>query len=87
MKDRDATRSLLTHAVTRYDRAEAAKAARNRRAYYNPYALGIYLGRVDDIMADLEKGSTLEDAVAAAFNDRLRDHVLKFCTEKATLFT
>ena len=57
----------LVHAVTAYDIAQERKAARNPRAYHNHYALGQYLLRVDDIMADIEAGATPADAVRAGF--------------------
>ncbi len=75
------TKTLLVHAVTRYDREQAAKHAKNRKHYYNHYALGIYLGRVDSIVEDVAAGATLPDAIKANFNDRLRDYVLKFCSK------
>lgn len=65
----------LEHAVTRYDRQQENN-ARNRS--YNPNALGIYLRRVDDIIADVEAGMEWKEAVTRGFTDRLRDYVLSY---------
>lgn len=56
------TRQLLNHAVTEFDRKQEAKAAKNKRAYHNVYALPQYLGRVADVCEDIEAGA---DPVAA----------------------
>lgn len=72
------TRHVLTHAVTEYDRKQEAKAAKNPRAYYNVYALPQYLGRVADVMADIEAGAAPVDAVIAGFTPGpLRNACLK----------
>lgn len=65
----------LTSAVTRYDRSQ------ERKRHYNPYALAIYLGRVDDIMDDIRKGADPRARIESGFNDRLRDYVLRFVKE------
>jgi hypothetical protein len=63
---------FLRHAATRYDRAQAGKKG------YNPHALGLYFGRIEgEVMPALAAGVSLEDALTDAFNDRLRDHMLK----------
>lgn len=64
-------RARLIHAVTEYDRR-----ASGRRGY-NPNALGIYMERVDEVVADIAKGATPRKALCAGFNDRLLDHCLK----------
>lgn len=69
-------RAKLVHAVTEFDRK-----ASTRRGF-NPYALGIYLGRVDDVIADINKGATPRKALCAGFSDRLLDHCLKAIGEK-----
>ena len=56
------TRQILNHAVTEFDRKQEAKAAKNKRAYYNVYALPQYLGRVADVCDDIDAGA---DPVAA----------------------
>ena len=71
-------RRALAHAVTEYDRKQAAKAERNPRAYYNAYALPQYLGRVADVVADTEAGATPEAAIIAGFTPGpLRNACLK----------
>jgi hypothetical protein len=60
-------RTKLVTAVTTFDRTQAERARKNPRLYYNSNALTIYLGRVDDIMADIEAGATPHDAVCAGF--------------------
>jgi hypothetical protein len=59
----------LTHAVTRYDRAQA------RGRSYNRNALALYLGRCDEVAAAVARGEPLQAALAAAFSDRLLDRV------------
>lgn len=78
-------RSALAHAVTEHDRAEQAKAARPKYGYYNPYALAQYLGRVNDVEADINAGLPPRDALLAGFNGRLLDKLLAAIGEpKAT---
>ena len=72
----------LNHAVTRYDRAQEAKAAKNRRAYYNPNALAIYLGRVQEIAERVERGADLGVEIEHGLNDRLRDYVIKYMRDR-----
>lgn len=74
----DEIRTKLTHAVTTFDRKQESRAAKNPRAYHNPYALPQYLTRVDDIMADIAAGASPADAVAAGFSaGPLRNACLK----------
>lgn len=61
------TRQLLIHAVTEFDHKQEAKAAKNKRAYYNVYALPQYLGRVADVCEDIEAGTDPVAAVMAGF--------------------
>jgi hypothetical protein len=68
----------LAHCVTRYDRMQQEKAERNPKFYYNEYALGIYLGRCENVIDSVSKGESLEAAITSGFNDRLRDHILKW---------
>jgi hypothetical protein len=69
--------TFLSHAVTRWDRLQAAKASRTPRAYYNPNALGIYLGRVEETIALVQRGTGIEEALRSGFNDRLLDFLLR----------
>lgn len=61
----------MVHAVTAYDRRESTKAS------YNRYALGIYLGRVDDVQRDIDAGASVRAAIVAGFTGILRDAVLR----------
>lgn len=71
-------RSKLIHAVTAFDRGQAEKAAKSKRGYYNHYALGQYLARVADIVADIEGGATIAAAIEAGFTPGpLRNSCLK----------
>ena len=63
----------MVHAVTEWDRKQITKRG------YNPYALGIYLQRVDEVSKDIEKGTDPRKAIAAGFSDRLVDFILKQC--------
>ncbi len=76
---------ILSAAVTRYDRLEAAKAARAKRGYHNRYALGQYLLRVDDIVADVAAGATPRAAIIAGMDGRLRAACLKAIGEPVTI--
>lgn len=69
-------KSTLIHAVTEFDRKSSTKRG------YNPYALGIYMQRVDEVCADIERGASPRKALCAGFNDRLLDHCLKAIGEK-----
>lgn len=48
-----------------------------RSRYYNPFALAIYLERVDRVVAMVEDGASLADAINANFSDRLAAKLLK----------
>lgn len=61
----------LAHAVTRWDRMQAQKRG------YNPNALAIYLGRVDDVARSVADGMDLTAAIDREFNDRLRDYLIR----------
>jgi hypothetical protein len=63
--------SALVHAVTEYDRKESTK------KYYNHYALGQYLIRIEQVEEDIASGTAVRAALLAGFNGRLLDHVLK----------
>ena len=67
----------LDHAVTEYDRKQYAKSLKSKHGYYNHYALGIYLGRVDDCCQVIEAGADIRKTLEDNFNDRLLDCVLK----------
>jgi hypothetical protein len=78
MTDNETIRRALNHAVTEFDRKSEAKAAKNPRHYHNAYALPQYLGRVSDIMRDIEAGASTVDAIVAGFTPGpLRNACLK----------
>lgn len=61
----------LAHAVTDWDIRQAKSKS------YNRHALGIYLGRCEEIAAEVENGRDTREAILDGFTDRLRDYVLK----------
>lgn len=65
----------LAHAVTRHDRAQA----KGKR--YNPNALGIYLGRCNEVVERVAEGEDLQTVLEDCFNDRLLDHVVSYLRE------
>jgi hypothetical protein len=65
-----AIRAALVQAITRWDRQQST------RQGYNVYALGLYLIRLDEVMAEIEAGRAPVEAVTEGFNDRLRDRLL-----------
>jgi hypothetical protein len=67
----DALHARMAMAVTAYDRAESVKPS------YNIYALPQLLGRVAEVMADVDRGAPVRAAVMAAFTGRLLAAVLK----------
>ena len=64
-------RTALVHAATRYD----VRQAKGKR--YNHYALAQYLNRIDEVCADIEKGSPPRDAIVAGFTGPLLNVMLK----------
>lgn len=66
----------LAHAVTRYDREQSDKADR-KGSYYNPNALGLYLGRVGDVAKAIKGGMPAEHAINANFNGALANRLHK----------
>jgi hypothetical protein len=63
--------SKLKSFLTEYDRKESTK------KHHNPYALGIYFERADDVSADVDAGADLRAAIVAGFTGRLCDFLLK----------
>lgn len=68
--------AALAHAVTRYDREQEARASGKGR-YYNPNALGLYLGRVEDVAKAMKSGVPHADAINANFNGALANRLHK----------
>jgi hypothetical protein len=74
------THDKLVHALTAHDRKQAGKPS------YNPYALGQYFARIEDIDKDIAAGANVRDALTAAFCGRLLDVALKAVGEsKSTI--
>ncbi len=67
---------ILGSAVTTFDRKQEERAKRSKRGYHNRYALGQYLMRVDEVVTDIDAGSTPRAAILAAFDDRIADACL-----------
>jgi hypothetical protein len=64
-------KDALIHAASQYDMREMKKRG------YNHYALAQYFSRIDDVLEDIERGAGPRQALLAAFNGRLLDHLLK----------
>lgn len=69
-------KDTLLHAVTDYDRKQSVKRD------YNVYALPQYMGRVYDIMEDIDAGANAFDAINAGFHGPLLRHVIKIVAKK-----
>lgn len=61
----------LAHAVTAYDRKQST------RPHYNANALGIYLGRAEDVAAAIAAGASPRDAICDGFCGPLQTFILK----------
>lgn len=73
-------RRILEHTVTQFDvREEKAAAKSKRRGQHNIYALGIYLGRVDDVIIAVDAGTSIARALHDSFSDRLLTCLEKAC--------
>lgn len=68
--------SALSHAVTRYDREQSARASA-KGTYYNPNAIGLYLGRAADTAKAIKGGALHADAINANFNGSLANRLHK----------
>ena len=78
--DLTALRAKLTHVVTAFDIKQETAAAKNPRRHHSIYALGIYLGRVDTVIADIATGSSLARALYDNFQaDTLTALERAFC--------
>ncbi len=64
-------KQILVTAATKYDARQA------KGKHYNPYALGHYLARIDDIEKDVANGATLRDALCAGFTGSLLNAMLR----------
>ena len=61
----------LVHAATAFDRRQSQSRG------YNHYALAQYLGRIAEVIADIEAGREVRAALLAAFSGRLLAALLK----------
>lgn len=66
-------KSALVHGLTQYD----VRQSKGKR--YNPYALGQYLIRIDEVCEDIANGASPRDAICAAFTGQLLACALKAC--------
>ena len=57
--------SQLDHYLTQWDIKQSTKRG------YNPFALGIYLERAEDLAKDVAQGATISAAIDVHFNDRI----------------
>lgn len=73
--------AALVHAATRFDARQEASATR-RRVPFNRYAMARYLERIEEAERDISAGASPRAAILAAFNDRLRDALLKAIGEQ-----
>lgn len=65
------TKDKLIHTLTAYDQKQSTKRG------YNPYALGQYFQRIDEIIADIDAGAAPRQAIIAGFSGRLADACLR----------
>ena len=65
------TKDTLIHAVTGFDRRAST------RKGHNPYALGQYFQRVDEVCADIDNGADPRAAILAGFSRRVANTCLK----------
>ena len=59
------TKDKLISAATEYDRKQSTKRS------YNPYALSQYFAAIDEVILEVDRGVSVETALAHHFNDRL----------------
>jgi len=65
------TKQKLIHALTEYDRKQSM------RRGYNPHALAIYFGALDEAENAVNRGQSWWLALTERFNDRVLDVCLK----------
>lgn len=63
--------ALIIHTLTQFDREQLARAQKNRRAFYNHYALAQYMIAADRLESDLSTGMSVAGAINANFNGAL----------------
>ena len=65
------TKQKLVKALTEYDRKQST------RRGYNHHALALYFEALDEAMAQVEKGRSIQAALRSVFNDRVLDICLR----------
>jgi hypothetical protein len=68
----------MVQGVVEFDRRAIDRSKKKPRSWHNPHALGIYLTRVDEVMADIQRGADPAQAVAQGFSGPLLRVVLKW---------
>ena len=74
---KDDIKAKLIHAVTQFDIKDYRKNQQNPKHHYNPNALGLYLGRLEDLHKDLDSGVSPGVAINNHFNGGLARHLHK----------
>lgn len=72
-----ALRAKIVLALSEYDRKQAEAARKNPRRHHSPYAIGIYLQRLDEVMADIDRGADPAAAISAGFEGPLLRTILR----------
>jgi hypothetical protein len=70
-------RAKLVSALSAYGRKQADAAARNPRRHHNPYAIGIYLERLAEVEADIDRGADPAKAICAGFEGPILSSILR----------
>jgi hypothetical protein len=70
-------RDTLFSALILFDAKQAA------RPGYNRFAMPQYLQRLDEVMADIDAGAPVREAIVAGFNGRLAAALLKAAGQSA----
>ena len=70
-------RAKLVFALSEYDRKQSEAAKRNPRRHHNPYAIGIYLTRLAEVEADIDRGADPAKAICAGFEGPLLSSILR----------
>lgn len=70
------THGAMAHVVTAYDREQMGRSSGKGR-YYNPNALGLYLGAVERAAGEIKGGASHGDAINNNFNGPLANRLHK----------
>jgi hypothetical protein len=77
MKTKTESLALLQTALTRFDSAHRERTGGNRTKGYNPYALGIYFERAENVAEDISRGAEPRKAICAGFTGPVASACLK----------